>query len=156
MLAMNFRRPEHYVELFLVLAACFVLGRSRGQDLFRPLLLLVTALVSFRSLRDAWFVSIAGGFVLAEAVGQAQTPATAELEGQRRARLLMYLNYGLAAVAALVLSFGMAIRQGMSAPALMTIIDRVYPIRANGFVPDSRFPGPMYNNFHLCGVLCFH
>ncbi len=156
MLAMNFRRPEHYVELFLVLAACFVLGRSRGRDLFRPLLLLVTALVSFRSLRDAWFVSIVAAFVLAEAVGQTRPPATSQPDGQKRALLVTNSIYVSAAVAALVLSFGMAIRQGISSPALMTIIDHVYPIRATEFVRDSRLPGPMYNSFNWGGFLIFN
>ena len=156
MLAMNFRRPEHFVELFLALAACFVLGRSPRRDLFRPLLLLATALVSFRSLRDAWFVSIAAGFVLAEAAGQAQPQASSELEGQRRDRLVTNLSCALAAVAALVLSFGMAIRQGMSAPALMTVIDHIYPIRATEFVRNSRLPGPMYNSFNWGGFLIFN
>jgi hypothetical protein len=156
MLAMNFRRPEHFVELFLLIAACYVVGRSRGRDLFRPLLLLVTALVSFRSLRDAWFVSIAAAFVLAEAAGQAQSEVTPDLAGQPRIRLVTNLNYALAAVAALSLSFGLAARQGVSAPALMAVIDQIYPIRATEFVRDSRLSGPMYNSYNWGGFLIFN
>jgi hypothetical protein len=156
MLAMNFRRPEHFVELFLLIAACYVVGRSRGRDLFRPLLLLVTALVSFHSLRDAWFVSIAAAFVLAEAVGQAQSEATPDLAGQRRIRLVTNLNYALAAVAALILSFGLSARQGVSAAALMAVIDQIYPIRATEFVRDSRLSGPMYNSYNWGGFLIFN
>ena len=156
MLAMNFRRPEHYVELFLLIAACYVVGRSRGRDLFRPLLLLVTALVAFHSLRDAWFVSIAAGFVLAEAVGKAPSQATADLGGQRSTRLVMNLNYALPAVAALSLSFGLAAYQGLRAPALMAVIDQIYPIRATEFVRDSRLPGPMYNSYNWGGFLTFN
>jgi hypothetical protein len=156
MLAMNFRRPEHYVELFLLIAACYVVGRFRSRDLFRPLLLLVTALVAFRSLRDAWFLTISAAFVLAEAAGQAHQPATADSEAHPRTRLLTNLNYALAAAAALVLSFTMAIRQGMTAPALMTVIDQVYPIRATGFVMDSHLPGPMFNSFNWGGFLIFN
>jgi hypothetical protein len=156
MMAMNFRRPEHFVELILLIAACYVVGRSRGRDLFRPLLLLVTALVAFRSLRDAWFVSMAAGFVLAEAVGQAQLPTSTEFDGRRRTRLLTSLEFGLAAVTAIVLSFGMSIRQGMSAPALMSIIDQIYPIRATEFVRDSHLQGPMYNSFNWGGFLIFN
>jgi hypothetical protein len=156
MLAMNFRRPEHFVELFLLIAACYVVGRSRGRDLFRPLLLLVSALVSFHSLRDAWFVSIAAAFVLAEAVGQAQSEATPDLAGQRRIRLVTNLNYALAAVAALILSFGLSARQGVSAAALMAVIDQIYPIRATEFVRDSRLSGPMYNSYNWGGFLIFN
>jgi hypothetical protein len=50
----------------------------------------------------------------------------------------------------------MAIRQGMSSPALMTIIDHVYPIRATEFVMDSHLPGPMYNSFNWGGFLIFN
>ena len=156
MLAMNFRRPEHFAELLLLVAACYVVGRFRSREVFRPLLLLVTAFAAFRSLRDAWFVSIAAAFVLAEAVGRAQPQATADLETQRRSRLATNLNYALAAAAALILSFGMAIRQGMNAPALMTIIDRIYPIRATEFVRDAHLAGPMYNSYNWGGFLIFN
>jgi hypothetical protein len=156
MLAMNFRRPEHYVELFLLLAACYVLGRFRSRDLFRPLLLLVTALVAFRSLRDAWFVSIAAAFVLAEAAGQARPRATTDFESHSRTHLLANLNYALAVVAALSVSFGMAVRQGMNSSSLMAIIDQVYPIRATEFVMDSHLQGPMYNSFNWGGFLIFN
>lgn len=156
MQAMSFRRPEHFAELILLMAACYVAGRFRGRDLFRPLLLLVTALVSFRSLRDAWFVSIAAGFVLAEAVGQTQPPVAEEPGGRARNRLLTSLHYALAVVIALGLSFGMAVRQGTSAAALAAVIDQVYPIRATDFVRNSHLAGPMYNSYNWGGFLMFN
>jgi hypothetical protein len=153
MLAMNFRRPEHYAELLLLLAACYVLGRSRRRDLFRPALLLVTALISFRSLRDAWFVSIAAGFVLAEAVGQAHSHA-AEPRSEGRTRRI--LQYAMAVAVAFIVSFGLANHQGANTQGLMAVIDRVYPIRATEFVRDSHLPGPMYNSFNWGGFLIFN
>ncbi len=156
MQAMNFRRPEHYAELILLMAACYAVGRFRSRDLFRPLLLLVTAMVAFRSLRDAWFVSMAAGFVLAEAIGQTQATTVEEPGERRRSRLLMSLNYGLAAVVALGLSFGLALRQGMSTSALATVIDQVYPIRATDFIRNSHLPGPMYNSYNWGGFLLFN
>jgi len=65
----------------------------------------------------------------------------------------MNLNYALAAVAALSLSFGLAAHQGLRAPALMAVIDQIYPIRATEFVRDSRLPGPMYNSYNWGGFL---
>ena len=153
MLAMNFRRPEHYVELILLLAACYVLGRSRRRDLFRPALLLVTALISFRSLRDAWFVSIAAGFMLAEAAGQAYS-RVAEPQSEGRSRRA--LQYAMAVAVALFVSFGLANHQGANTQGLMAVIDRVYPIRATEFVRDSHLPGPMYNSFNWGGFLIFN
>ncbi len=153
MLAMNFRRPEHYVELILLLAACYVLGRSRRRDLFRPALLLVTAVISFRSLRDAWFVSIAAGFVLAEAAGQVYSQAA---EPRSEGRTRRALQYAMAVAVALFVSFGLANHQGANTQGLIAVMDRVYPIRATEFVRDSHLPGPMYNSFNWGGFLIFN
>jgi hypothetical protein len=153
MLAMNFRRPEHYAELLLLIAACYVLGRSRRRDLFRPALLLVTAVISFRSLRDAWFVSIAAGFVLAEAAGQAYSQAT---EPDSEGRTRRSLQYAMAVAVAIFVSFGLANHQGADMQGLMAVIDRVYPIRATEFVRDSHLTGPMYNSFNWGGFLIFN
>jgi len=153
MMAMNFRRPEHYAEVILLMAACYVLGRSRRLDLFRPTLLLVTAIISLRSLRDAWFVSIAAGFVLAEAAGRAYSQAA---EPQSAGRTRPALQYAMAVVAALCVSFGLANHLGANMQGLMAIIDRIYPIRATEFVRDSHLPGPMYNSFNWGGFLIFN
>jgi len=153
MLAMNFRRPAHYVELVLLMAACYAVGHSRRQDLFRPALLLLTAVVSFRAQRDAWFVSIAAGFVLAEAVSQGYAQAA---EPQREGRTRLAANYALALAVALCLLFGLARHQGVNAQGLMRIISRVYPVGATQFVRNSHLPGPMYNSFDWGGFLIFN
>ena len=154
MAAINFRRPEHYVQLLLVMAACVALGRQRRLDLFRSLLLLSTAMVSFRSMRDSWFVSMAAGFVIAEAVGQARLGDAAEDTTRRPIRPVM--QYALAAMLALGVSFGFAIQHGLSTPALIAAIDRVYPIRATQFVGDMNLPGPIYNDFNWGGFVIFN
>ena len=153
MLSMNFRRPEHYVELLLLMAACYAVGHSRREDLFRPALLLVTAVVSFRSQRDMWFLAIAASFVLAEAVGQKYAQAA---EPQREGRTRLVLEYALAAALALFVSFGLARSQGANAQGLMARIGRTFPIGATGFVSDSHLPGPMFNSFNWGGFLIFN
>jgi hypothetical protein len=155
MQAMSFRRPEHYVELLLLIAACYVIGRYRPRDLFRPLLLLVTAFVAFRSLRDAWFVSMAAGFILAEAVGERQQ-VSEESGGRWGNPLQTAANYAVAAVLALIVSFALAIHQGMSTMALATVMDRMYPIRATDFIRGAHLPGPMYNTYNWGGFLMFN
>jgi len=153
MLPMNFRRPEHYVELLLLMAACYAVGQSRREDLFRPALLLVSAVVSFRSQRDMWFVAIAASFVLAEAVSQKYAQAA---EPQRENRIRLLLQYALAAAVALSVSFGLAKSQGADLQGLMARIGRMYPVGATGFVSDSRLPGPMFNSFNWGGFLIFN
>ena len=150
--AINFRRPEHYVQLLLLMAACFALGRRRRSDIFRPLLLIVTAFIAFRSTRDSWFVAIASGFVLAEAIGK---DSQARLALNRAEVVRPSVLYSLAAVMALVISSALASRQGVDLPAITTVVDRVYPLRAVEFVEGSNLMGPMYNDFNWGGFLIF-
>ena len=151
--AISFRRPEHFVQLLLLLAACFIAGRSRRLDLFRPLLLAVTAVVSFRSMRDSWFVSIAAGFVLAESLRGAGRETSTEPGSQPLVRPA--IQYALATVLAVGVSFAIAIRQGISVPALTAVIDRVYPVRATDFITAADLTGPMYNDYNWGGFLIY-
>jgi len=153
MTAMSFRRPEHFVELFLVMAACFVLGRSRRHDFFRPALLLLTAAVSFRSMRDMWFVAIAASFVTAEAVGERRGSRT---EWPAKWPKWETASYALAAIVALIVSFGYGMGHGMRTPDMVNFIDRIYPVRATAFASDSHLQGPMYNDFNWGGFLIFN
>ena len=152
--AISFRRPEHYVQLFLVMAACFVIGRLRRADtlVFRAALLLVAAMVSFRSMRDSWFVSIAAGFVIAEAVGE-RFPDAGD-DGALVIRPVM--QYAMSAALALVIMFRFAVWQGLTVEALSRIIDIGYPIQATQFVRKAQLAGPMYNDFNWGGFLIFN
>lgn len=150
--ALNFRRPEHFVQLWLVMAACVAAGRSRRFDLFRLLLLAFSAAVSFRAMRDSWFVSMAAAFVLAEIVGD--TRAAAE-ERDSTPVVRPAVLYALAAVLALGVAFTLARRQGMSTPELATVVDRVYPLRATEFIRQAGLNGRMYNDFNWGGFLTY-
>jgi hypothetical protein len=118
------------------------------------MLLIVAAIVSFRSMRDAWFVSMAAAFVIAEAVRERESNATAEGASDRR--IWEPIGYAAAVSVALALSFGFAIRRDISTPALINDIDGVYPIRATEFVRESNLQGPMYNSFNWGGFLIFN
>lgn len=153
--AMNFRSPFHYLELLLVIAACFAAGRSRSGNLFRLALLIMTAFVSFRSLRDMWFAAIAASFVIAEAV----RPLSNEIARPNKETISWrseIASYGLAAVLALTISLGYGARHGMSAPDMMTDIAKVYPVGATEFIRDSHLRGPMYNSMNWGGFLIFN
>jgi hypothetical protein len=149
--AIDFRRPEHFAQLLLLMFACFVVGRSPGGDLFRPLLLIVTAMVSFRAMRDSWFVSMASGLVIAEAVGRSVAHAT--VRGGVTPAVRPAVQYALAAMLALGVSYGLARREGISVTALATVIDRTYPLRATEFIERANLKGPLYNDFNWGGFL---
>ena len=149
--AINFRRPEHFVQLVLLMVACFVLGRSPRFDLFRPLLLIATAVVSFRAMRDSWYVSMVSGIVIADAVGSGVLQSVADLRPKLAVRPA--IQYGLAAALALGVSFQLARNEGMTPPALAAVIDRNYPLRAAEFIERAALKGPMYNDFNWGGFL---
>jgi hypothetical protein len=153
--AMSFRRPDDYVLLALVMAACFALGRSWRRDWFRPLLLLVTALVSFRSVRDAWFVCIAAGFVLAEAARERHAPPepAASRGSLSRSEIAAYAT---ATLGALLLSFLLAMHYGLRLPQMARAVGQVYPVAAADFVRDSHLQGPLYNSYNWGGFLIYY
>jgi hypothetical protein len=158
--AMDFRTPESYIELLLLMVACFAAGQSRRRDLFRPALLLVTAVVSFRSLRDMWFCAIASAFIIAEAVRERARPTLAAPQpvnepGHENDPTWEPLGYAASTVVALALAFAYAARHDISARAIATDIDHVFPLRAAEFVANSRLEGPMYNSFNWGGFLIF-
>ena len=149
--AINFRRPEHFVQLVLLMVACLVVGRSPRFDVFRPLLLIATAVVSFRAMRDSWYVSMVSGIVIAEAVGSGVLQTVADLRPKLAVRPA--IQYGLAAALALGVSFQLARHEGMTPPALAAVVDRNYPLRAAEFVERAALKGPMYNDFNWGGFL---
>lgn len=154
MRAMDFRSPDHYVELLLLMAACFAVGRSSRRDLFRPMLLIVTAIVSFRSLRDMWFCSMAAAFVIAEAVRERSKAPIAESADHNR-RVWEPIGYAAVTVAALVLAFAFAIKHDIRTPAIVADVDHIFPLRAAEFIANSHLQGPMYNNFNWGGFLIY-
>ena len=149
--AINFRQPQHYVQLLLVLAAFFAIGWKHALDPFRMMLLVSTALVAFRSQRDAWFVCIAAGLLLAEALRPADEVSTGEARGRRRPMVT-----ATAFLLAVAIAGGVAVRRGMDPQTLIPVIDKQYPVRAASFVASHKLPGPMYNTFNWGGYLIFN
>ena len=149
--AINFRQPQHYLQLLLVLAAVFVVGWKRSLDPFRIMLLTTTALVAFRSQRDGWFVCIAAGLLLAEAARASDVGEDAASE--RRA--VWAVPAGAFCLAVLV-AFVAAERRGLDPQTLIQQIDKEYPVRAASFIAENRLPGPIYNSYNWGEYLVFN
>ena len=151
---LSFRRAEHFAQLLLLMAACFVVGKRPAPfDPFRGLLLIITAVVSFRAMRDSWFVSMASAFIVAEAVGHSRPHAQS---GPLHAAVIRpSVQYALATMIALMVSFDLAKRYGLSTRELAAVIDRIYPLQATEFVKTSGLKGPLYNDFNWGGFLIY-
>jgi len=144
--ALNFREMAHYIQLLLAAGAFFALGR-RKLDLYKLALLIVTSLVSFRSIRDAWFVCITAAAIIAWSVrgsdAHADTPAL-RISAWQLGRVL----------AGVVLVIGLsAVDNGFSDRALFQTVHDSYPVEAIKFIQDHHLPGPIYNNYNWGGFL---
>jgi len=145
LVALAFRMYSDYFIVILLMVACFFVGRRRF-DLFSSALLLISAMVSFRSNRDAWFLSLVACAIIAEG------PAT-EVQLETR---FVHWQYATALVLAIAAAFGYARNVGLTPDNLVGPIDEMYPVRATEFVRSHRLPGPIYNSFDWGGFLIFN
>lgn len=148
--AMNFRHPQHYLQLLLVLAAFFAIGWKHKVEPFRIMLLAATTLVAFRSQRDGWFVCIAAGFLLAEAFRREPSEDIAQEQ-----RWPWMIPAGALALA-LVIAVGAAEKRGLDPQTLISAIDKQYPVRAASFIAEHRPAGPLYNTYNWGEYLVFN
>jgi hypothetical protein len=151
--ALTFRHPGHYAQLLLVMAACWALGRSGRRDLFRVVLLVVSAVVSFRSMRDSWFVCLVAGFIFAEAVRSNDNPAE---DVQPNGVLAEWASYAAGAVVAFAVALGLAAHTGLDVDSLSLPVNQKYPVAASDFIRQSKIPGPMFNEFDWGGFLIYN
>jgi hypothetical protein len=145
--AMGFRNIGDYAVLLLLMVACFVLGRV-GIDLFSGSLILISAVVAFRSGRDVWFLCIAAACVIAKRLPHKEQ-ATASLR-----RDMLPLAATFAAGFALVFAFMRS--EGLDPQSIVSAIDAAYPIQATQYVSEHHLQGPMYNSFDWGGFLIFN
>jgi hypothetical protein len=144
--ALNFREMAHYIQLLLAAGAFFALGR-RKLDLYKLALLIVTSLVSFRSIRDAWFVCITAAAIIAWSVRRSEANAEEPALGMSAWQLGRVL-----AGVALVIGLS-AVDNGFSNRALFQTVHDSYPVEAIKFIQEHHLPGPIYNNFNWGGFL---
>jgi hypothetical protein len=145
LLAPDFRRPSHYIELLLAGWAAWSLGTRRTHSLFRVVLLAATAIISFHAVREAWMVAIVASFLIAE--GEA---------GTQDSRNLDLATIATAAVFAFALCMAAQARVGFTNAKLIAELDRTFPVRAVSFVADTHPPGPIYNSMNWGGYLIFN
>ncbi len=147
LVALSFRQVSDYVVLILLMVAWFVLGRKK-VDLFTGSLLFASAITSFRSNRDQWFLTLVACAVIAESLTQERE--------QSPKRFSLRWQYVTAFVLSFVLAFSIGVNIGLTPQNLVAGIDTFYPIRATEFIRDQHLPGPMYNNFDWGGFLIFN
>lgn len=141
--AMDFRHLENFAALLLGLGAAYALGWRRN---FRPVniaLLLLSAALAFRAVKDVWFLAVTALFILAQAP-RPQPPRP----------VLRLLRHRIAVpVCIFALLLFVARREGLSNDLLQTIVDGRFPESAARYVEQHNLPGPLFNDFNWGGFL---
>jgi len=144
--ALAFNSFTHYVELLLAAAAFFAVGWQKKLDLFKLLLLMVAAIVAFRTIRDGWFICISAAVCIADCPAEeAKSPTS------RRAVEFAGVTILLALVLVLV-----ARNADFSSRGLNRAISSQFPVDAANFLRRQPMPGPLYNSFDWGGFLIWY
>lgn len=141
-----FRLLSNFIELFLGAAGFYAVGWRKKLDPFQLLLLVVASVISFRTMRDAWFICFTAAACIADL--RASETATPVRDSWRE----------LAAVAtAVVLLLLVGARfTDFNARGLDRAISANYPVNAVNFLRRNSFSGPIYNNLNWGGFLMWY
>jgi hypothetical protein len=143
-LAMNFREPQHFLALLLVLGAAMALGWRRDARPLWLICLLAASFLAFRSVREIWFLAVVSALIVGD--GWQSTASDSRLSATFRSRLL---------VGAWVLAVVLAgcRHYGLSNDALEIQTAGTFPEAAARFVEQHRLPGPLLNDLSWGGYL---
>jgi hypothetical protein len=146
LLPLTFRSYSQYAELLLTAGGFFAVGWQRKLDPFKFVLLTITSVVAFRTMRDAWFVCIPAAACIAD------FPAP---EGERDRPESWFEN--VAVTAAVVLLLALVSRNtDFNQRGFDRAISSQYPVNAINFLRRNPVPGPLYNNLNWGGFLMWY
>jgi hypothetical protein len=150
MSSMEFRRPQNFVLLLLVMAAFFALGRQRSRDLFKIAVMNIFVILAFRIQRDAWCVVLPAIAVLADAL----PPFQHEAGLPKNARSWKW-EMPLVAVLVLV-SLSVAILRLPKDEQLIKSASRTFPVKACDYIRENQLPEPLFNSYAWGGFLTWY
>lgn len=141
--AIPFRALPDYLLLFLALAAAGTLAWSRRPPAFETILLGLAAIISFRSVRDVWFMAIIATAILAS-----------QLPGRQEKRDgLSWIVHPLTLVGVGVVLFAGTRVFGLNNSMLHVRLAELLPVRAAQIVKENRYRGALYNDYAWGGYL---
>jgi hypothetical protein len=140
--SMSFRSISDFSVLFVAFACVAMLARSRRFLPFETALFLFAAIVSFRSQRDLWVVTVTGAAILASTITNRKTPR----------RLPAFSSFLFATIAGVVLFLASFVAHINNA-TLNTELSKTLPVRAVAVAKARNYQGPVYNNYNWGGYL---
>jgi len=145
MMALPFRTPGDFVLLFMAMAAAAVLLHYRKLNPFETMMLMLAAVLSFRSRRDLWVMAITAGAILA-----AGLPVRAEKEDRERQPAW---TTALSGATALALFAASLLLLHLSNGLLEKQVADKLPVQAVEVVKDRHYTGPLFNTYDWGGFL---
>ena len=142
--AMDFRHTQHFAALILCIAAAMAIGWRRDTRLLWPALLLIAAVLAFRSVKEIWFLSV----IAASALADGWSSANAAVRGTLGMRERLLVAVGVLAI----LSVGYR-HYDVSNNWLDMQVAGNFPESAARFIEQHHLPGPLYNDFNDGGFL---
>jgi hypothetical protein len=154
MRALAFRTLPDSLVLFLALTAAGALAWSRRFPFFQTALLFIGSVVSFRSMRDVWFVVTVGCAILAANLpgNRAEAPPESE-SGRPRLPVLAWAS--VFAATGLLLWAGTALFQVNSAQLRERLATEM-PVRAVEAIREKGYAGPLFNDYDWGGFLIWN
>jgi hypothetical protein len=144
--AINFRAGSHYVQLLLTGAGFFALGWQKKIDPFKLALLIVASVVSYRTMRDSWFICISAAACIADF-------PVPQIAWRRTETWLEKSGVAVFVAVALVL---VARDADFNQRGLDRAISSMYPVKALNYLRQHPAPGPIYNTLDWGGFLTWY
>ena len=148
---LSFRGYSHFAELFLTAAGFFAVGWRRKLDLFKLTLMTAASVISYRTMRDAWFVCLPAAACVADAF----VPHT-EAERYESSLSETWLEKLTVAAAVAVLLAAAANGTDFTQRGLDRAISSAYPVNAINFLRRNPVQGPLYNALNWGGFLMWY
>lgn len=145
LMALEFRRIEDWIALFLFAWGAMSLGKCVRIRTFEMILLGATAFFAFRARRDVWFLCL-GVIVAVTAVIRESATVASQFRFTWRNR---WSGMGLVALAIA----GTWLIRGLSVDKINAIVGTKYPVAAVQEIERRQSPGPMFNTCDWGGYL---
>jgi hypothetical protein len=143
---LSFRLLSNFVELFLAAAGFYGVGWQKKIDPFKLALLTVASVVSFRTMRDAWFICFSAAACIADFSAPQTEPHRVE----------SWRELGIVATVSILAMFFASPFIDFNTRELDRAISADYPVNAINFLRRNPVPGPLYNNLNWGGFLMWY
>ena len=155
---LNFHIRTQYLVPLLTAAAFFALGHEKRTDAFKLSLIIISTAVSFRTVRDTWFICMTAVILTADTLarprlgfGGEAAPNPPHRPGREKV-----LEWAGVATAWFVLGLLLAPSTRFNNRGLNHVVSVNFPVDACNYLRRNPLPGPMYNSFDWGGFLTWY